>query len=78
MILSLCPIKIKKNMILLKYSHCFQMKPGILLCIVNKNSSLFQDHMKEEEMLDTSDILAQLSGLNSYNYKYKCTIESWI
>jgi len=34
--------------------------------------------MKEEEMLDTSDILAQLSGLNSYNYKYKCTIESWI
>ncbi|RCV18259.1 hypothetical protein SETIT_3G285800v2 [Setaria italica] len=36
------------------------------------------DHMKEEDMMDTSDILAQLSGLNSYNYKYKCTIESWI
>uniref|UniRef100_K3Z2Y9 CCT domain-containing protein n=1 Tax=Setaria italica TaxID=4555 RepID=K3Z2Y9_SETIT len=36
------------------------------------------DHMKEEDMRDTSDILAQLSGLNSYNYKYKCTIESWI
>ncbi|RCV18258.1 hypothetical protein SETIT_3G285700v2 [Setaria italica] len=37
-----------------------------------------RDHMKEEDMMDTSDILAQLSGLNSYNYKYKCTIESWI
>ncbi|AQL09515.1 uncharacterized protein LOC100193540 [Zea mays] len=36
------------------------------------------DHMKEEDMLDTSDILAQLNGLNPYNYKYKSTIESWI
>ncbi|PWZ53603.1 hypothetical protein Zm00014a_037504 [Zea mays] len=36
------------------------------------------DHMKEEAMLDTSDILAHLSELNSYNYKYKCTIESWM
>jgi hypothetical protein len=34
--------------------------------------------MKEEDMLDTSDILAQLNGLNPYNYKYKSTIESWI
>jgi hypothetical protein len=34
--------------------------------------------MKEEAMLDTSDILAHLSELNSYNYKYKCTIESWM
>ncbi|TVU48439.1 hypothetical protein EJB05_08076, partial [Eragrostis curvula] len=36
------------------------------------------EHMKEEDMLDSSDILAHLSGLNSYNYKYKCNIESWI
>ncbi|OEL17695.1 hypothetical protein BAE44_0021285, partial [Dichanthelium oligosanthes] len=36
------------------------------------------DCMKEEDMMDTSDILAHLSGLNSYNYKYKCSIESWI
>lgn len=32
----------------------------------------------KEAMLDTSDILAHLSALNSYNYKYKCTIESWM
>ncbi|CAN6321525.1 unnamed protein product [Urochloa humidicola] len=36
------------------------------------------DRMKEEDMMDTSDILAHLSGLNPYNYKYKCSIESWI
>ncbi|XP_062213847.1 uncharacterized protein LOC133914888 [Phragmites australis] len=34
------------------------------------------EHMKEDDMLDTSDILAHLSGLNSY--KYKCNVESWI
>jgi hypothetical protein len=55
-----------------------KQKPDIFLCVVNKNSYLFQDHMKEEAMLDTSDILAHLSELNSYNYKYKCTIESWM
>jgi hypothetical protein len=43
-----------------------------------KNSYIFQDRMKEEDMMDTTDILAHLSGLNSYSYKYKCTIESWI
>jgi hypothetical protein len=32
----------------------------------------------KEDMLDSSDILAHLSGLNSYNYKYRCNIESWI
>ncbi|KAF8780545.1 hypothetical protein HU200_001679 [Digitaria exilis] len=36
------------------------------------------DRMKEEDMMDTSDILAHLSGFNPYNYKYKSTIESWI
>ncbi|GJN30248.1 hypothetical protein PR202_gb18539 [Eleusine coracana subsp. coracana] len=38
----------------------------------------FKEHMKEEDMLDSSDILAHFSGLNSYNYKYRCNIESWI
>ncbi|KAF7055933.1 hypothetical protein CFC21_063401 [Triticum aestivum] len=31
-----------------------------------------------EDMLDSSDILAHLSGINNYSYKYNCTIESWI
>ncbi|XP_037437144.1 zinc finger protein CONSTANS-LIKE 4-like isoform X2 [Triticum dicoccoides] len=31
-----------------------------------------------ENMLDSSDILAHLSGINNYSYKYNCTIESWI
>ncbi|CAN6308096.1 unnamed protein product [Urochloa humidicola] len=54
------------------------------LCEAAQSSSHNNDHyeqtdrMKEEDMMDTSDILAHLSGLNPYNYKYKCSIESWI
>lgn len=54
------------------------------LCEAAQSSSHNHEHyeqtnrMKEEGMMDTSDILAHLSGLNPYNYKYKCTIESWI
>ncbi|XP_062209829.1 uncharacterized protein LOC133911553 isoform X2 [Phragmites australis] len=54
------------------------------LCEATRSSSQNQEHyeqtehMKGEDMLDMSDTLSHLSGLNSYNYKYKCTIESWI
>ncbi|KAL6907672.1 hypothetical protein ACP4OV_002711 [Aristida adscensionis] len=54
------------------------------LCEATRSSSQHHEHyeqiehMKEEDMLDSSDILAHLSELNSYNYKYKCNIESWI
>ncbi|CAN6285744.1 unnamed protein product [Urochloa humidicola] len=54
------------------------------LCEAGQSSSHNNEHyeqtdrMKEEDMMDTSDILAHLSGLNPYNYKYKCSIESWI
>jgi hypothetical protein len=58
--------------------HCFQMKTWYNSTRSYKNSYIFQDRMKEEDMMDTTDILAHLSGLNSYSYKYKCTIESWI
>ncbi|KAL5210239.1 hypothetical protein ABZP36_005862 [Zizania latifolia] len=34
--------------------------------------------MKGEDMLDSSDILAHLSSMNSYSYKYNCTVDSWI
>ncbi|KAL6660239.1 hypothetical protein ACP70R_002361 [Stipagrostis hirtigluma subsp. patula] len=54
------------------------------LCEGTRSGSQHNEHyeqienMKEEDMLDSSDILAHLSELNSYNYKYKCSIESWI
>lgn len=38
----------------------------------------FQAGAHGEDMLDTSDILAHLSGINNYSYNYNYTIESWI
>ncbi|KAM0922193.1 hypothetical protein ACQ4PT_006408 [Festuca glaucescens] len=55
------------------------------LCEATRSS--YQNHEQyeqsggadEEDILDSSDILAHLSGINSYSYKYNnCTIESWI
>uniref|UniRef100_A0A0D9VPC8 CCT domain-containing protein n=1 Tax=Leersia perrieri TaxID=77586 RepID=A0A0D9VPC8_9ORYZ len=34
--------------------------------------------MKGEDLFDSSDILAHLSGVISYGYKYNCAVESWI
>ncbi|KAJ1298869.1 hypothetical protein BS78_01G486700 [Paspalum vaginatum] len=53
------------------------------LCEAAQSSSQHHQHYEQtdgmkEDMLDTSDIIAHLSGLNSYSYKYKCTIESWM
>ncbi|XP_015690375.1 uncharacterized protein LOC102720496 [Oryza brachyantha] len=54
------------------------------LCEATRSSSQnFEQYehavgMKGEDMLDSSDILAHLSGMNSYGYKYNYTVESWI
>ncbi|KAF0893326.1 hypothetical protein E2562_023960 [Oryza meyeriana var. granulata] len=54
------------------------------LCEATRSSSQnFEQYehtasMKGEDTLDSSDILAHLSGMNSYSYKYNCTVESWI
>ncbi|KAE8798963.1 Zinc finger protein CONSTANS-LIKE 5 [Hordeum vulgare] len=54
------------------------------LCEATRSSSQNYDEYGQiagahgEDMLDTSDILAHLSGINNYSYKYLYTIESWI
>ncbi|KAF2937201.1 uncharacterized protein [Oryza sativa Japonica Group] len=54
------------------------------LCEATRSSSQdFEQYehvvgMKGEDMLDSSNILAHLSGMNPYGYKYNSTVESWI
>ncbi|KAE8771028.1 Zinc finger protein CONSTANS-LIKE 5 [Hordeum vulgare] len=54
------------------------------LCEATRSSSQNHDEYgliagaHGEDMLDTSDILAHLSGINNYSYMYNYTIESWI
>ncbi|KAG8073399.1 hypothetical protein GUJ93_ZPchr0006g46416 [Zizania palustris] len=54
------------------------------LCEATRLSSPNHEHyeqitgMKGEDMLDSSEFVAHLSGMNSYSYKCNCTVESWI